>query len=103
MTPDLLVYGSYSRGYKAGGFNLDRSALKSPILPFALSGGAQAWRSNLQFDAERSTPRSRSARNIRRAVQPERRGFRQEFDNFQLNTFNGTVFLVQNINGARPI
>ena len=32
---DLLLYGSYSRGYKAGGFNLDRSALKSPIAPFA--------------------------------------------------------------------
>jgi outer membrane receptor protein involved in Fe transport len=27
-------------------------------------------------------------------------GFRQEFKNFQLNTFNGTVFLVQNINGC---
>ena len=27
----LLLYASYSRGYKAGGFNLDRSALKKPI------------------------------------------------------------------------
>ena len=26
-TPRLLTYASYSRGYKAGGFNLDRSAL----------------------------------------------------------------------------
>ena len=26
--------------------------------------------------------------------------FRQEFQNFQLNTFNGSVFLVQNINGC---
>lgn len=25
VTPDLMVYGGYSRGYKAGGFNLDRS------------------------------------------------------------------------------
>jgi iron complex outermembrane receptor protein len=25
--PPLMVYGSYSKGYKAGGFNLDRSAL----------------------------------------------------------------------------
>ena len=49
---DLMVYASYSRGYKAGGFNLDRSALKSPILPFASSGGAQALVSNLQFDPE---------------------------------------------------
>ena len=27
----LLLYASYSQGYKAGGFNLDRSALGSPI------------------------------------------------------------------------
>src|SRR5205085_6503337 len=27
-------------------------------------------------------------------------GFHQIFDNFQLNTFNGSVFLVQNINGC---
>src|SRR3546814_3334359 len=26
--------------------------------------------------------------------------FRQEFKNFQLNTFNGTSFVVQNINGC---
>ena len=41
-TDDLLVYSSFARGYKAGGFNLDRSALKSPIGTFAASGGAQA-------------------------------------------------------------
>ena len=38
-TNNLLLYASYSRGYKAGGFNLDRSALKSPILPFAVDAG----------------------------------------------------------------
>ncbi len=27
-----LLYGGYSRGYKAGGFNMDRSGLSSPIL-----------------------------------------------------------------------
>jgi outer membrane receptor protein involved in Fe transport len=38
------------------GFNLDRSALKSPILPFALTpGGAQALVGNLQFDPEINT------------------------------------------------
>ncbi len=25
--------------------------------------------------------------------------FRQEFENFQLNTFDATVFIVQNVNG----
>ena len=29
---DHLLYGGYSRGYKAGGFNMDRSGLSSPIL-----------------------------------------------------------------------
>ena len=48
----LLVYGSYSRGYKAGGFNLDRSALKSPLPTFASVGGAQALVSGLQFAPE---------------------------------------------------
>ena len=42
-TDNLLIYASYSRGYKAGGFNLDRSALQAPSSPFAASlGGAQA-------------------------------------------------------------
>jgi hypothetical protein len=27
-------------------------------------------------------------------------GFRQDFQDFQLNTFNGTVFIVQNINAC---
>ncbi|WP_233997803.1 hypothetical protein, partial [Erythrobacter sp. HI0077] len=47
-TPDLLVYGSYSRGYKAGGFNLDRSALSNPLAfdPANISAAA------LQFDEE---------------------------------------------------
>src|SRR3546814_18790679 len=47
---DLMVYASYSRGNKAGGFNLDRPALKSPILPFAAAVGAQALVAALPFD-----------------------------------------------------
>ena len=39
-TPELLTYASYSRGYKAGGYNLDRAALprvggNGPVLPTA--------------------------------------------------------------------
>ncbi len=97
---DLMVYASYSRGYKAGGFNLDRSALKSPILPFAAAGGAQALVSNLQFDPEKVDSYEIGAKY---ATGPFGLGltfFRSDFSSFQLNTFNGTVFLVQNINGC---
>ncbi|HEX8224627.1 MAG TPA: TonB-dependent receptor, partial [Allosphingosinicella sp.] len=98
---DLMVYGSWSRGYKAGGFNLDRSALKSPILPFALTpGGAQALVGNLQFDPEINTAYELGAKYSKGKVTVNLVLFRQNFQNFQLNTFNGTVFLVQTINGC---
>jgi outer membrane receptor protein involved in Fe transport len=100
-TDDLMLYGSYSRGYKAGGFNLDRSALKSPILPFALTpGGAQALVGNLQFDPEINNAYELGAKYSKGKVTVNLVLFRQNFQNFQLNTFNGTVFLVQTINGC---
>jgi iron complex outermembrane recepter protein len=97
---DLLLYGSYSRGYKSGGFNLDRSALKSPILPFSASGGAQALVGNLQFDPEINDAFELGLKYSTRPFSVNVAIFRQQFTNFQLNTFNGTVFLVQTINGC---
>jgi len=99
-TDDLLVYGSYSRGYKAGGFNLDKSALKVPILPFASVGGAQALVTNLQFAPETNDAFEIGLKYSTRKFSLNVSAFRQQFKNFQLNTFNGTVFLVQNINGC---
>ncbi|AJP71905.1 TonB-dependent receptor [Sphingomonas hengshuiensis] len=97
---DLLLYGSYSRGYKAGGFNLDRSALKAPIATFASVGGAQALASGLQFDPEEVDAFEIGAKYSTGRFSLNVAAFRQQFKNFQLNTFNGTVFLVQNINGC---
>ncbi len=100
ITPDTLIYGSYARGYKAGGFNLDGSALKSPILPFAAVGGAQALSGNLQFDPEINNAFEIGAKYSGPNFSLNIAGFHQAFDNFQLNTFNGTVFLVQNVNSC---
>ena len=97
---DLLLYGSYSRGYKAGGFNLDRSALKSPILSFASQGGAQALVKNLQFDPETVTSYEIGAKYATGPFTLSAAAFLQDFKNFQLNTFDGSVFIVQNINGC---
>ena len=103
---ELLVYASYSRGYKAGGFNLDRSALKSPVLPFATYGGgsaqagAQALVSGLQFAPETVNAYELGAKYATGPFSLSVAAFRQEFENFQLNTFDGTVFIVQNINGC---
>jgi outer membrane receptor protein involved in Fe transport len=95
-TDELMVYGSYSRGYKAGGFNLDRSALANPL---ALNVNALNT-ANLQFDPETVNSFEVGAKYSTREFGVSVAAFRQQFSNFQLNTFNGSVFLVQNINGC---
>jgi outer membrane receptor protein involved in Fe transport len=99
-TDDLLLYGSFARGYKAGGFNLDRSALKSPIVPFALSGGAQSLVGNLQFDPELVDSYEIGAKYSTGPFSLSLSAFRSDFSNFQLNTFDGSVFLVATVNGC---
>ncbi|MFN3453123.1 MAG: TonB-dependent receptor domain-containing protein, partial [Sphingorhabdus sp.] len=100
---DLLVYGSFARGYKAGGFNLDRSALKSPIASFASLGGAQALVGSLQFDPELVDSYEVGAKFSNGPFGLSVSAFRSDFSSFQLNTFNGTVFLVQNVNGCNSL
>jgi outer membrane receptor protein involved in Fe transport len=102
---DLLMYGSYSKGYKAGGFNLDRSALGQPIFapndPRNIGGrGAPFGVGNLQFDAEKVDAYELGVKYGRRGMIFNAALFHQKFKDFQLNTFNGSVFLVQNINGC---
>jgi outer membrane receptor protein involved in Fe transport len=99
-TDDLLLYASFARGYKAGGFNLDRSALKAPTLPFGGQAGAQALVRNLQFDPELVDSYEIGAKYATGPFSISTAIFRSDFSNFQLNTFNGTVFLVQNVNGC---
>ena len=101
LTPSTLVYGSYSRGYKAGGFNLDRSALKGPVPTFASLGGAQALVNNLQFDPEINNAFEVGAKFSSRPFSLNVAAFHQAFKNFQLNTFNGSSYLVQNINSCK--
>jgi len=100
---DLLLYTSFARGYKAGGFNLDRSALKSPVPTFASLGGAQALVGSLQFDPELVDSYELGAKFSNGPFGLSVSAFRSDFSSFQLNTFNGTVFLVQNVNGCNNL
>ena len=94
--PDWLVYGSFSKGYKAGGFNLDRSALAVPVAFDVTTLDPSV----LQFDAETVDAFEVGVKYAARDWGFSVAAFRQEFSNFQLNTFNGSVYLVQNINGC---
>ncbi|KPM12939.1 TonB-dependent receptor [Citromicrobium sp. JL31] len=97
-TDRLMTYASYSRGYKAGGFNLDRSALQaSPLVGNPAVTGSTA---NLQFGQETVDAFEVGGKYDGRDWTLTAAAFYQRFSNFQLNTFNGSVFLVQNVNSC---
>ncbi len=104
----LLTYISYSRGYKAGGFNLDRSALPrlivfstDPIDPFAGSVLPTARMDDLHFKPEINNAFELGAKFNGRGIDVNVAVFNQLFKDFQLNAFNGINFEVVNINSCK--
>ncbi len=91
--PSTLLYGSYARGYKAGGYNLDRSDLTTNA--FFTPTASQAV--NLRFDPETVNAYELGVKFTSPKFTANVAAFRSEFKNFQLNTFNGTNYIVQNI------
>ena len=89
-TDDILTYASFSRGYKAGGFNLDRSALTT--------GSPDP--SQLQFESETVDAYEVGVKFDGRQVNLNIAAFYSEFSDFQLNTFNGVNFIVENVNSC---
>jgi outer membrane receptor protein involved in Fe transport len=94
--PELLTYASYAKGYKAGGFNLDRSGLTAgPANGFAVNTN------DLKFEPELVDSFEIGAKLDLNNFKLNIAGFHAIFDQFQLNTFNGTNFLVENIQACR--
>ncbi|SFP89799.1 TonB-dependent receptor [Sphingomonas rubra] len=100
-TERLMTYASYAKGYKAGGYNLDRSNLGTATRGNVFSSPTNADAPGLRFDAEKVDAYEIGAKyNISGQFNLNVAAFRQEFKDFQLNTFNGSVFVVQNIQGC---
>ena len=94
-TPQLLTYASFSKGYKAGGYNLDRSDLGGINGVFSPRSNADA--AGLRFEPEKVNAYEVGIKYNGRVFNLNAAAFRQEFKTFQLNTFNGSIFIVQNI------
>ena len=95
-TPRTLTYASYSRGYKAGGFNLDRAPLFNPAT-FQTAGNLEA----LKFQPEKVDSYEVGAKYNGRGFDLNVAAFYAMFQSFQLNTFNGTSFFVTDIRGCK--
>ncbi|BCA62127.1 TonB-dependent receptor [Sphingomonas sp. HMP9] len=95
----LLTYASYAKGYKAGGYNLDRSDLGG--VNGVLSARSDADAPGLRFNAEKVNNYEIGAKFNTRQFTLNVAAFRQEFTDFQLNTFNGSIFVVQNVQGCK--
>ncbi len=100
---DLLLYASFSRGYKAGGFNLDRSGLTRQVISPTVVGGvtAAADTNALKFAPEIVNAFEFGYKLNKPGFDLNIAAFYQRFDGFQLNTFNGLNFIVVNINACK--
>ncbi|WP_300973383.1 TonB-dependent receptor [Sphingomonas sp. LHG3406-1] len=99
---DVLTYASYSRGYKAGGYNLDRSGLTRTLVGTAPGGLTSASRlSQLEFKPEINDALEVGVKYNGRGIDINVAAFHQLFRDFQLNTFNGLNFFVENINSCK--
>lgn len=91
IADDVLGYVGYSRGFKAGGFNLDRSfpANASPTFANVDTGFAPEI-----IDAYEAGIKSQLFGNV---LQLNANLFYQDVEDFQLNTFTGVSFVVNSV------
>lgn len=87
FNPSIMVYGSYARGYKGAGYNMDR--VQTGVTPDA----------SLFFEAETVDSYEAGIKTtlFDRTMLLNVTYFDQKFENFQLNTFLGTAFVVESI------
>ncbi len=95
FSPELMTYASYARGYKAGGFNLDRIATTNqtvagqPTTPVLDTSFAPETVDSYELGAKSTL--------FDRSVLLNATVFYQSYEDFQLNAFNGLVFSVASV------
>lgn len=120
FSDDVMGYASYSRGYKAGGYNLDVNAIDRPCVT---TGGTPAQNAacvtqlatapaftplngrpeatDLQFGSETVDAYEIGLKWDGRMIDVNAALFYQNFNNFQINVFNGINFEVTNLQACK--
>jgi iron complex outermembrane receptor protein len=111
ISDDIMLYGSYARGYKSGGFNLDRVNIACPFggrttttlagLPCTNNTLPVDFQPNpdTSFDGEKADSYELGIKTkwFSNSLLLNATLFYQEYTDFQLNTFVGTAFIVESI------
>lgn len=90
----VMAYVSYARGYKGAGYNMDRVQNSTPTNPLPI-----VPEQSLLFKAETVDSYEAGLKTtlFNRTMLLNISYFDQKFENFQLNTFLGTAFVVESI------
>ncbi|MGH6951839.1 MAG: TonB-dependent receptor [Vitreimonas sp.] len=96
LSDDIMVYGGYSRGYKAGGFNVDRSGFA--VRPETINPAAVNT-SQLEFEPEFTDAYELGVKStiLGGTTTLNATAFYQQIHDYQLNAFNGFNFITRNI------
>lgn len=95
FSPEVMTYASYARGYKAGGFNLDRIATTNQTV----AGRPTEPVLDTSFAPETVDSYELGFKNtlFDRSLLLNATVFYQKYKDFQLNAFNGLVFSVASV------
>ncbi len=102
LNEDVLFYGGYDRGYKSGGYNLDRGSFDSTLLIIGSNAGVPifgngAQITDLEFGNETVDAYEVGVKtNFSRKFQFNASAFYMDFKGYQDNTFRGTRFVTRN-------
>lgn len=99
VNDDVMIYGGYSRGFKAGGFNLDRQ-FNGPVTPSVGYTDADSSFAPEIIDAWEAGFKSQLFGNV---LQLNGNVFFQQVEDFQLNTFNGLAFVVESVDESESM
>jgi iron complex outermembrane receptor protein len=101
LTDDINTYASVSRGYKAGGFNLDQES--SDIVTDTPTGFVTSYVESTRFEPEFATAYEIGVKGtyLDGMARVNIAGFWTDFEDFQLNTFNGLGFTIANVGKVR--
>lgn len=98
---DWMAYGSFTHGFKSGGFNLDPTAANLINSTAVLTTGAAAIYADPRFASEKVDAYEIGVKGKIGRVNANLALFRMDMSDFQVLEFTGVQFTTFNVHGAR--